>query len=366
MVLIMSLADCAEAEEASGATENSTAGTEPAEIITEAFVPLEPITLTPQQAEKLIYDNIDAIEIVDLRTGELFDEGRLEGSIFFPYDEMQEHAESAFRDKGQTILLYCQTGEESPKAANFLVNLGYKNVYILEGGIDNWHGPIINQYHYIRFDALGSRPENSYIPFSQIMEQALHADMEAFTFIVEGNYVTEYLEWWRNPGWFRCEQYPSVHTITIQDTSGVTVQVFTDLDTARLYDPPLEFHDWNFDGYMDLSLFQYPGGTANNQPAYYWLWNPGTNRFMQNDDLMGMNWPWIDTEKRLIQDAYNGGGGYFRYSTYEYTNGRFVEIQRTVREIIPDPEGSGNTVEQTTETDFVTGEVTITKTPYHR
>jgi len=41
-------------------------------------------------------------------------------------------------DKDKPLLLYCHFGVRSLDAASFLADHGFKNVYILKGGIDSW------------------------------------------------------------------------------------------------------------------------------------------------------------------------------------------------------------------------------------
>ena len=41
-------------------------------------------------------------------------------------------------EKGQPILLICLTGQRSLKAATQLINRGYRQVYVLKGGLAAW------------------------------------------------------------------------------------------------------------------------------------------------------------------------------------------------------------------------------------
>lgn len=52
-----------------------------------------------------------------------------------PYDRIAEHLNELPQDKDAEILLYCRSGSMSREAAQRLIDLGYKNVYQLEGGI---------------------------------------------------------------------------------------------------------------------------------------------------------------------------------------------------------------------------------------
>ncbi|VVB54790.1 Thiosulfate sulfurtransferase GlpE [uncultured archaeon] len=54
-----------------------------------------------------------------------------------PYDKIKENAER-LPQKSATIAVYCKSGEMAKLAAKDLVDLGYTNVYVLEGGTDAW------------------------------------------------------------------------------------------------------------------------------------------------------------------------------------------------------------------------------------
>ena len=41
-------------------------------------------------------------------------------------------------DKSKPVAIYCTTGKVSPKAAEILKEAGFKQIYILEGGIKKW------------------------------------------------------------------------------------------------------------------------------------------------------------------------------------------------------------------------------------
>ena len=46
-------------------------------------------------------------------------------------------------DKDTVIILYCASGTRSAQAAKTLVDLGYTNIYSLDGGLINWGKPLV-------------------------------------------------------------------------------------------------------------------------------------------------------------------------------------------------------------------------------
>ena len=72
--------------------------------------------------------------VIDVRTIEEYNTGHIDGSINIPV----ENIPSVDYDKDKTIIVYCASGMRSAKAADELINLGYTNVYNLDGGLINW------------------------------------------------------------------------------------------------------------------------------------------------------------------------------------------------------------------------------------
>jgi len=53
---------------------------------------------------------------------------------FIAYDEIENHLSQLPKDKNEKIVIYCRSGSMSLEASQKLIDLGYKNVYNLEGG----------------------------------------------------------------------------------------------------------------------------------------------------------------------------------------------------------------------------------------
>lgn len=76
------------------------------------------------------------ISLIDVRSGQEYEEGHLAGAINIPvYNLMQEIGEK-IKDKNNTIIVYCSSGSRSKKAKEILEKLGYKEVFNLKEGID--------------------------------------------------------------------------------------------------------------------------------------------------------------------------------------------------------------------------------------
>jgi len=57
---------------------------------------------------------------------------------FIPYNKVEEHQDKLPDDKNTPIYLYCEGGPMGNAAARSLYDLGYRNLYNLEGGAKAW------------------------------------------------------------------------------------------------------------------------------------------------------------------------------------------------------------------------------------
>ncbi len=91
-------------------------------------------TISVQEA-KLMIDRGDVF-ILDVRTQEEYDAGHISGSTLIPVQVIETRLNEIPKD--QKILVYCRSGGRSSEASNILVNNGFKEIYNMNGGIDDW------------------------------------------------------------------------------------------------------------------------------------------------------------------------------------------------------------------------------------
>lgn len=70
--------------------------------------------------------------LVDVRSQEEYDAGHLEGALLVPYNEIAARA-SEIGQRGTPIVLYCRTGRRTAIAAKALAELGYTQVWDMQG-----------------------------------------------------------------------------------------------------------------------------------------------------------------------------------------------------------------------------------------
>ena len=75
--------------------------------------------------------------LLDVRSHQEYEEGHLEGSKNLCLYDLDKKILSTIPNKQENIIVYCATGARSKEAQELLFQLGYPNVYNLQGGLSN-------------------------------------------------------------------------------------------------------------------------------------------------------------------------------------------------------------------------------------
>jgi rhodanese-related sulfurtransferase len=92
------------------------------------------------EANQLLADNSGASDfvILDIRTPQEFSSGRIAGSVNIDFYESNFASELDKLDKDKTYFVYCNSGNRSGTAMGTMRDLGFTDVYDLDGGIQAW------------------------------------------------------------------------------------------------------------------------------------------------------------------------------------------------------------------------------------
>ncbi len=76
--------------------------------------------------------------LVDVRSPQEYEEGHMEGAILLQEYEIKKRANELLPNKDKVIVVYCSSGGRSKKAQKELLDMGYKKVYNLYNGYQNY------------------------------------------------------------------------------------------------------------------------------------------------------------------------------------------------------------------------------------
>ena len=106
-----------------------------------------PLATATQQAATVPYTDLDPAELASWMESEdlmlvnthIPYEGEIpETDAFLPYDEIGSLLEQLPKDRSAPLILYCRSGRMSAIAADALSQLGFSNLFNLEGGMIAW------------------------------------------------------------------------------------------------------------------------------------------------------------------------------------------------------------------------------------
>lgn len=93
--------------------------------------------ISPQEVRDAVFDD-NSHQLIDVRTVDEFKEGHLKNAQNICVTDGDFEENVAKLDKDQPVYLYCRSGKRSAKAAEILKDLGFKEIYDMDGGILNW------------------------------------------------------------------------------------------------------------------------------------------------------------------------------------------------------------------------------------
>ncbi len=89
--------------------------------------------LTPEELKAK-----DEVVLIDVRTPEEFAAGHIKDAVNVNIFDQNFKKELEAFDKKKPVSVYCKVGGRSAKAAAIMREMGFEEVYDLEGGIQNW------------------------------------------------------------------------------------------------------------------------------------------------------------------------------------------------------------------------------------
>lgn len=83
--------------------------------------------------------NKEEVQLVDVRTPEEFKEQHIDNATNVNWNDANFEQQVSNLDKSKPVYVYCKSGGRSAKATAKLSEMGFTNVYELDGGILSWN-----------------------------------------------------------------------------------------------------------------------------------------------------------------------------------------------------------------------------------
>jgi len=95
--------------------------------------------VSPAEAAQVIDDDPAGLVVLDIRTPEEFNEARLADAVNVDFYAADFADQLDGLDKNDPYVMYCRSGNRSSDAVKAMKDLGFVEVYEINGGIVNWY-----------------------------------------------------------------------------------------------------------------------------------------------------------------------------------------------------------------------------------
>jgi len=93
--------------------------------------------MKPRAFARLLQEH-DDVQLIDVRTPREVQQGKIEGARMINFLEDDFREKIGQLDKDKPVALYCRSGNRSSKAAAMMDDMGFEEVYDLQGGVISW------------------------------------------------------------------------------------------------------------------------------------------------------------------------------------------------------------------------------------
>jgi rhodanese-related sulfurtransferase len=93
--------------------------------------------LSPETFQSKIEAKSEKI-ILDVRTPAEYNRGHLKDAVSVDYYAKDFKSKISLLDKSKPVFVYCAAGPRSQSASKILADIGFKEIYNLNGGINAW------------------------------------------------------------------------------------------------------------------------------------------------------------------------------------------------------------------------------------
>ena len=89
--------------------------------------------ISTEKAQELMTDQAT---VIDVRDRQSYSMGHIQNAVHVSDENIQQFIDVT--DKSKPLIIYCYRGNSSQDAADYLSEEGFRNVYSMDGGFDEW------------------------------------------------------------------------------------------------------------------------------------------------------------------------------------------------------------------------------------
>jgi rhodanese-related sulfurtransferase len=93
-------------------------------------------SVSPMTAVTKMNDGNTAV--IDVREYDEYNKGHIEGAVNIPLSKIKEHISNLDAYKNNQLLVVCQDGSRSASAGKIIAKAGFKDVFVITGGMQSW------------------------------------------------------------------------------------------------------------------------------------------------------------------------------------------------------------------------------------
>lgn len=109
-------------------------------IYTTIRAALSPIKSVSNNEATLLINRQNGV-VLDVRAQDEFDKGHIAGSVHIPVSQIEANNVTQIeKHKDAPTIVVCETGMRAQTAARALSKAGFKQVFVLRGGLTSWRG----------------------------------------------------------------------------------------------------------------------------------------------------------------------------------------------------------------------------------
>src|SRR5512133_1009022 len=100
--------------------------------------------IVPDQVARMLVNEDSTLQLIDLRSKEEYRKENIPGSINLPYNDFLNSDLDRYLNGNKRTVFYSQNDLEANYAYILACGMGYRNCFVMEGGLTRWYADVMN------------------------------------------------------------------------------------------------------------------------------------------------------------------------------------------------------------------------------